>query len=478
MQNQRYEVVEADNRPITEVVVAGVEDMGYRAYIEVIHEELQRAKDSFIKIGCYLKHIKDNEMYLEDGYSNIYEFAEDKFHISRSLTIRFMNLCLEFSVNHNSPVIDDKYKNYAYSQLVEILPLKQEQREMITSDMTVRQIREIKKGNKKDNAEKKPGNIPEGQDLTGATSHQLLGETLPLIKTDTQPQLPAFMGDNGLEEWFENVEEWGLWYEDPNIQARYYKYVFSDGSRLVAVKYRYSCPQYMKEEPWDYPEETDADGEYCEPPVYHMIYSEEYLERHKNEQEGKYKGYFAHDTVTISTLAEFLDELNGHEETKAAEEQVSAEEAGQGTGRGGKGPAISFASNYVSNEYILYEFDPDHLGDEENENKSFITRQYVKFYKEHGYIPRYFISKNACEVKDYAHTLTTGIGNKSGMGSILFFYVKEEIAMIMNDDTRDYNDALGLIRKLLRIAAPEEKKKAEEMFQEVQRYYANRTHAG
>ena len=161
MESGRYEVIQVDNMMASDIDVAGVGDMGYRASIEVIYEELQRAKDSFIKIGCYLKHIKDNEMYLEDGYSNIYEFAEDKFHISRSLTIRFMNLCLEFSVNHNSPIIDDKYKNYAYSQLVEILPLKQEQREMITSDMTVRQIREIKRENKKDNAEKKTGNIRE-----------------------------------------------------------------------------------------------------------------------------------------------------------------------------------------------------------------------------------------------------------------------------------------------------------------------------
>lgn len=88
------------------------------------------------------------------------------------------------------------------------------------------------------------------------------------------------------------------------------------------------------------------------------------------------------------------------------------------------------------------------------------------------------MSQYAYEVKDFALTLTTGSGNKCCMGSILFFYVKEEIAMIMNDDTRDYDDALGLIRKLLRIAAPEERKKAEEMFQEVQGYYADQTHAG
>lgn len=41
-----------------------------------------------------------------------------------------------------------KYKDYSYSQLTEMLPLSDEQRAMISPDMTIKQIREIKKNGK------------------------------------------------------------------------------------------------------------------------------------------------------------------------------------------------------------------------------------------------------------------------------------------------------------------------------------------
>lgn len=41
--------------------------------------------------------------------------------------------------------VDDKYEKFTYSQLVEMLPLKDTERRKVRSDMTVSQIREFKK---------------------------------------------------------------------------------------------------------------------------------------------------------------------------------------------------------------------------------------------------------------------------------------------------------------------------------------------
>ncbi|MCM1427108.1 MAG: hypothetical protein NC118_10930 [Eubacterium sp.] len=116
-----------------------------------------------------------------------------------------------------------------------------------------------------------------------------------------QPKLPDFKNNNQREAWLENVEAWGLWYEDSNIQARYYKYDFPDGSRLIAVKYRYTCPPWMRE---DVAYVKEYDGSYKNT-YYHMIFSEEYKEKHEYVYENYYENY----TVSISKLVEFIKEI-------------------------------------------------------------------------------------------------------------------------------------------------------------------------
>lgn len=105
------------------------DEMDYQQSVRIIGEELQKTKQSFIKIGWHLKYIKDRGLYGKDGYSNIYEFAQGKFHISQPTATRFMNLCTEFSAGEGSAELDKKYEKFTVSQLVEMLPLGQEQKE-------------------------------------------------------------------------------------------------------------------------------------------------------------------------------------------------------------------------------------------------------------------------------------------------------------------------------------------------------------
>ena len=44
-----------------------------------IRSNLQSAVRSVIATGFYLKHIRDNELYLEAGYKNVNEYAMDRF---------------------------------------------------------------------------------------------------------------------------------------------------------------------------------------------------------------------------------------------------------------------------------------------------------------------------------------------------------------------------------------------------------------
>ena len=120
---------------------------GYEDSIDIIGDELHNVRKSFVKIGWYLKHInEDNKerMYQKDGYGDIYEMAYAKFKMSKGTVNRMINLCIEFSVGHDSPELDEHYQEFDQSQLFEMLPMNEAEREEITPDMTVKQIREKK----------------------------------------------------------------------------------------------------------------------------------------------------------------------------------------------------------------------------------------------------------------------------------------------------------------------------------------------
>ncbi len=52
-----------------------------------------------------------------------------------------------------------------------------------------------------------------------------------------QPELPILKNNDQRKEWLNKYQDWGVWYQDDNINARYYKYDFSDGSRIVVVEH-------------------------------------------------------------------------------------------------------------------------------------------------------------------------------------------------------------------------------------------------
>lgn len=154
-----------DIRSIGRTGIVNPEQIGYQDSLDIISEELHRTRRSFVKIGWYLKHIKEKEMYKAENYANIYELVADKFNLSQPTATRFMNICEQFSVNHDSPELDEQYIEFSMSQLFEMLPMKQDEMSQITPDMTVTQIRDFKKKGRKP-----PEN--ENEDIPGQTSIQ------------------------------------------------------------------------------------------------------------------------------------------------------------------------------------------------------------------------------------------------------------------------------------------------------------------
>lgn len=112
---------------------------------DIILESITNMTREFVAVGYYLKYVRDHEMYLADGYASIWEFAEDLYGIQRSTCSRWMAINDRFSVQGNSPVLDERYRQYGKSQLQEMLYLDDKQIEEVRPEMTVKDIRELRK---------------------------------------------------------------------------------------------------------------------------------------------------------------------------------------------------------------------------------------------------------------------------------------------------------------------------------------------
>lgn len=82
---------------------------------------------------------------------------------------------------------------------------------------------------------------------------RLLQNCVKSMKEPEQPPLPEMKNNDQRKEWLRNHKAWGLWYTDPHTEARYYKYDFDNGARLIAEEYD---PEPKDENSWWVPTES------------------------------------------------------------------------------------------------------------------------------------------------------------------------------------------------------------------------------
>lgn len=340
--------------------------VGHLKYLLIDVNDL---KSRYIKLGFHLDEFNRCRYYSTLGFNDIYGFAEANLGLDRSAVSRCIAVYKEFSSPKARMTLDEKYRDYSYSQLCEMVSISGRDRKKIKPEMTIRQIRELKKQGSvrtsgvdaikslKETLDKSqkvktsvvesaepvivnddipgqtsieqdfPEYLPEEQEKSVATSQlkekklfeyvkycNLSGDKravyiksrdlledkhrfvvihffdcnghpvffnvsgvwlnviyyekesnayyvrlnqskevlegisvgyiepskkpqeAPPVPIRTQPELPILKNDSQRREWLENYKAWGLWYYDEHIDVNYYKYDFSDGSRLIVTE--------------------------------------------------------------------------------------------------------------------------------------------------------------------------------------------------------------------------------------------------
>lgn len=114
-------------------------------------------------------------------------------------------------------------------------------------------------------------------------------ETAPAVEEVIQPELPVLKNNDQRKRWLAEYKAWGIWYRDENIDVNYYKYDFSDGSRLVVAEYPQRHSYYSSE----------YEDEHC----YHL------LEKNKKGYKKPYDEKYRQQTDSETYLVEFLKNL-------------------------------------------------------------------------------------------------------------------------------------------------------------------------
>ncbi len=169
------------------------ENLNYQEAKDILREKLDNMKMNFIAAGYYMKYIRDHELFREELYEETSD-RSDKDLLKEELDKAKNKLDLMRSCYSEDDILVRKQK-----LLVRAL-------EGMICDLDVI-------------------DIPE----------------------HVQPELPTFRNNDQRKEWLRDYKAWGLWYEDKNIGARYYKYDFDNGARLIAETYIHPGDKYMPE---------------------------------------------------------------------------------------------------------------------------------------------------------------------------------------------------------------------------------------
>lgn len=110
--------------------------------VEIIKESSKNIVNNYLKLGKALQEIKKEKLYDLLGYQSIYEFTEKELNFSQTVTKNLIAVYEKFSDQKSNLVeLKSEYKNFNYTQLVELVPVDENELSNFNPEMTTKEIR-------------------------------------------------------------------------------------------------------------------------------------------------------------------------------------------------------------------------------------------------------------------------------------------------------------------------------------------------
>lgn len=111
-----------------------------------LYESVETLKQNYLQIGKELYEFSAKRYYEAFGYSSLSDFCQSNLHMDKGAVSRCIDVWkMVAKPGADGCAIQDKYSEYSYSQLVELVTLKESEREEFSPHMTVKEIRERKR---------------------------------------------------------------------------------------------------------------------------------------------------------------------------------------------------------------------------------------------------------------------------------------------------------------------------------------------
>lgn len=152
-EEKAVEAMKADlmNRPAS--MVSASDKRIYQNTIKGINSEFGKAQKCYLNIAFKLHLIYTKKLYVIDNYQNINDFAMSMFDLSKTVCNNYINIIDQFgdyTADENNVIsftgkLKPEYEKFSSSQLIAMLKLPENILKTISPEMSVREIKEIKR---------------------------------------------------------------------------------------------------------------------------------------------------------------------------------------------------------------------------------------------------------------------------------------------------------------------------------------------
>lgn len=245
-----------------------------RASIGYIESDVMDIKKRYVTLGFHLYEMDQCRYYEDLGYENLYECIEANFVMDKSAVSRCIGVWKAFAAvdgdGSRKMWVDDRYKDFSYSQLTEMLPMSERDRYRISSDMSVKKIREVKQRlkEKKSSENMKPvveqekdkisargtrvnvreDDVVATSQLEDAVKDQPVEIVADQSDQQRQPDFPDMKNMQEREDFVNTYKDWKVWCRNELTEEVFYRYDLPDGAAIVVKVFPYIIPCWSKKE--------------------------------------------------------------------------------------------------------------------------------------------------------------------------------------------------------------------------------------
>lgn len=124
----------------------------YQEFKKALDTELYNQAEGFVRTGYLLKVARDTDILRESGYATVAEFAHAEYGLTKDVVSRYIAINDRYSEGGYSDRLQTQYQGYGVAKLQDMLTLPDAIIEVMSPEMTRKDIQEVKREYKEEEA--------------------------------------------------------------------------------------------------------------------------------------------------------------------------------------------------------------------------------------------------------------------------------------------------------------------------------------